>query len=355
MSRLVILCAALLASPLFAQPLLPSDQRPASPTTTTPDAPEKSPEQIMLQFRRDQINLLALQGKTPSLLSAALLAQSDAKDPKRPEALKSPALLAHAQRSGPDDVLTWWVAAGIECRENAKDCPHVDTLQKLESLDAQNAAVWALSLMRAQNTGDATSARASLTSAAQSQRYDDYFGKMMAMMDDAEHILPVSDEVIRASGQLNASVEGFQLVNAAGIAVRAMPSLNAAVSTACRDAAPPSDLNADCLAVAKKMSVSGSMSTKAAGLKLQIALLPSGPDQNAARDQERTLAWQTQRIGELSELLADDQHVTRTYTLALHETGTEIAAVYAVLRSQGAAMEPPADWHPPESEAPPRP
>ncbi len=357
MPRFILLCLALLATPVFAQPLLPAEQRAATATDkpAAKAADGMTPEQTMLQFRRDQINILALQGSPPSLIAAALLAQPDAKDPKRPEALKSPALIAHAQRAAPDNVLVWWTAAGIECRDAPKACPTVETLQKLETLDAQNAAVWALSLMRAQNSGDAPGARAALTSAAQAQRYEDYFGKMMSIMDDAEHILPVSDEIIRASGQINASVEGFQLVNAAGVAVRAMPPLNAAISTACRDAVAGTDLNADCIAVAKKMVASGSLSTKDAGLKLLVILFPSGPEQNAARDQQRTLAYQTLRIGELAELLADDQHVTRTYTQALHENGTEVEAVYAVLRSQGAAMQPPADWHPPESEAPPRP
>jgi hypothetical protein len=332
--------------PAIAQPLLPQEQR-------AKDAGEMTPEQRMTQFRRDQINILALHGETPSLLSAALLAQVDEKDPNRPAALKTPALLAHAQRTGPDDILLWWTTAGVDCRENAKDCPRVETLQKLEALDAQNAAVWALSLMRAQLTGDPPGARAALTSAAQAQRYDDYFGKLMAMLDDAEHILPVSDEVIRASGQVNASVEGFQLVNAAGVAARAMPPISAAVASACRDAAAPSELNADCIAVARKMAASGSLAAKDAGLKLLVALLPTGSDQNAARDQDRALTWQTLRIGELAEQLADEPHVTRTYAQALHETGTESAAVLAVLRSQGAALQPPADWHPPD--APPRP
>lgn len=348
MSRFILLCLVLVAVPALAQPLLPQDQRAKG-------TQEMTPEQRMTQFRRDQINILALRGEAPSLLSAALLAQTDAKDPSRPAALKSPALLAHAQRTGQDEILVWWTAAGIECRENPKECPQVETLQKLESLDAQNAAVWALSLLRAQETNDAPAARAALTSAAQAQRYDDYFGKTMAMLEEAEHILPVSDEVIRASGQLNASVDGFQLVNAAGVAARAMPPISAAIAEACRDAAPPSDLNADCVAVAKKMSVSGSLAAKDAGLKLLVNLLPSGSDQNAARDQERTLLWQTQRIGELADQLADDQRVTRVYAQALHESGTEIAAVFAVLRSQGAAMEPPAGWHPPDSDAPPRP
>ncbi|HEX4481876.1 MAG TPA: hypothetical protein VH082_13765 [Rudaea sp.] len=347
MPRCILFCVALFAAPVFAQPLLP----PTGKHADTPEAAEKSPEQIMLQFRRDQINLLALQGKPASLTSAALLAQSDTKDPKRAEALKTPALIAHAQRSGPDDVLVWWVTAELECKESPKDCPRTETLQKLETLDAQNAAVWSLALLRAQNTGDATTTRAALTSAAQSQRYDDYFGRSMAMLDDAEHVMPIGDEIIRASGQINASVEGFQLVNAAGVAVRAVPPIAQAVGDACRDAAA-SDLAADCVALAKKMSISGSMGAKGSGLKLLVALSPSGPEQNAARDQERALMWQTLRIGELAETLADDQHVTRIYTQALHENGSEIDAVFAVLRAQGASLEPTADWRPPQTDAP---
>jgi hypothetical protein len=348
MPRCILFCFALFALPVFAQPLLPPEQRKNADSAAAPD---KSPEQIMLQFRRDQINLLALQGTPPSLISAALLAQSDAKDPKRPDALKTPGLIAHAQRSGPDDPLVWWVTAELECKETPKNCPKTETLQKLESLDAQNAAVWAMALMRAQNTSDATTVRAALTSAAQSQRYDDYFGRSMAMLDDAEHVMPIGDEIIRASGQINASMEGFQLVNAAGVAIRAVPPIAQAVSEACRDAAA-SDLNADCIALAKKMATSGSMGAADAGLKILIALLPPGPEQNSARDQQRALMWQTVRIGELAETLADDQHVTRTYTQALREKGSEIDAVYAVLRAQGASLQPTPDWRPPQTEAP---
>jgi hypothetical protein len=348
MPRCILFCFALFSVPVFAQPLLPPEQRGK---TANAAVTEKTPEQILLQFRRDQINLLALQGKPASLTSAALLAQPDAKDPKRPDALKSPGLIAHAQRSGPDDVLVWWIGASLECKETPKDCPHTETLQKLEALDAQNAAVWALALMRAQNTGDTTTMRAALTSAAQSQRYDDYFGRSMAMLDDAEHVMPIGDEIIRASGQINASVEGFQLVNAAGAAIRTLPPIAQAVGDACRDAAA-SDLNADCVAVAKKMAASGSMNAKDTGLKLLIALLPSGPEQNAARNQQRTLMWQTVRIGELADALAGDAAVAGTYTRALHQNGSEIDAVYAVLRSQGASLEPTADWRPPQTEAP---
>jgi hypothetical protein len=353
MPRRLFFCFALLAVPAtvptLAQPLLPPEQRKSDAAAT-----EKSAEQIMLQFRRDQINLLALQGRPPSLTSAALLAQSDSKDPKRPDALKTPGLIAHAQRSGPDDPLVWWVTAELECKETPKDCPKTETLQKIESLDAQNAAVWAMALMRAQNTGDTTTARAALTSAAQSQRYDDYFGRTMAMLDDAEHVMPIGDEIIRASGQLNAIVDGFQLVNAAGVAVRVVPPIAQAITDTCHDAAG-SDREADCISVAKKMAASGSMGAKDSGLKILMALLPSGPEQNAARDQQRALMWQTVRIGELAETLADDPRVTRIYTQALHENGSEIDAVFAVLRAQGASLQPAPDWHPPQAEAPPRP
>ena len=73
-------------------------------------------------------------------------------------------------------------------------------------------------------------------------------------------------EIIRASGQLNASVEGFQLVNAAGVAVRVVPPIAQAISDACNNAAG-SDREADCIAIAKKMAASGSMGAKDAGLK----------------------------------------------------------------------------------------
>ena len=82
---------------------------------------------------------------------------------------------------GADNVLVWWVTASVDCHGAIKSCPHQETLQKLESLDAGNAAVWALSLWRAQQANDAPAARAALASAAQATKYNDYFG---AVIDD---------------------------------------------------------------------------------------------------------------------------------------------------------------------------
>lgn len=322
---------------------------PPSPPKNAP-TPALTPEQEVTQFRHDEINLLALRADARSLAAAALMANADAADPHRPGALKPPALLERAQKAAPDDVLVWWATATLECHGNEKPCPQGETLQKLETLDAQNAAMWTFSVVRAQRSGDAPAARAALTSAGQAQRYEDYFGKVIGMVEEAENILPVSDEVIRASGQINASPEGYRLISAAGIAASTFPPLQKALETACADGETDADVRADCTSVARKMAASGSLGARGFGVAHLLAWLPAGADRDAARLREHALGWHTQSIGELAERLAGDPQITRIYVDELRATGSESAAVLAVLHSQGVALEPPADWRPPHAD-----
>jgi hypothetical protein len=307
------------------------------------------PEQRLTQFRHDQINLLALRADAQSLLAAALMAVPDAGDHSRPAALKSPALLVRAQKSGEDVALVWWVTASMECQVSAKTCPQMDTLQQLEKADAQNAAMWSLALAHAQQAKEAATARAALTSAAQAALYDDHFGTLIATLDAAAGILPVGDDILRASGQSVGS-EGFKLTYAASIAASLpQPGLRA-LEEACTDAAnnPDTSVAADCIAVAQKLADSGSMITRGYGERLLLDLLPAGAEKDAARAHARTLTWQTQRIGELAARLIGDPRVTRIYVGTLHDSGKETEGVHAVLRSQGVALEPPSDWQPPD-------
>src|SRR5262249_5391171 len=182
-----------------------------------------------------------------------------------------------------------WVTAGIECQAPAKSCPQTETLQQLEKVDAQNAAIWSLALAHAQQAKETATARAALTSAAQAPQYDDHFGALIALLDAGASILPVGDEILRASGQ-NASSEGFKLTYAASIAASLPQSGLRALVEACTDAAndPDNSVAADCIAVAHKLTDCGSLITRGYGAKLLLGLLPEGADKDAARAQART-------------------------------------------------------------------
>jgi hypothetical protein len=343
MARCILFLLALFALPAFAQLLAPD-------ATPTPLSPEMTPEQRLAQFRHDEINLLALRGDAPSLLAAALMAVPDASEKSRPTPLKMPALLARAQKIGVDDPLVWWVTAALDCHAGAKECPQTETLQNLERTDAQNAAMWALALAHAQQAKDDVTARAALTSAAQATLYDDHFGALIAALDEAAGTLPVSEDILRASGQGGVSTEGYKLTYAASIAATLpQPGLRAVVE-ACKGAVSDSALAADCVAVAQKIADCGSLITRSFGVKLLLETLPAGGAQDSARARGRSLAWQTQRIGELGGRLADDARLTRVYLDTLHANGKEIDAVQAVLRNQGVAVEPPGNWQAPALE-----
>lgn len=341
MQRCILFLGLLLALPASAQLADPA----AAPAPVL--APEMTREQKLEQYRHDQINLLALRPEAESLLAATLLADADADDKARPAVLKSPALLKRAQAVGAESALVWWVTAAAECHVAPKTCPSANVLQKLEGLDAENAAVWLLSLWHAQQANDATAARAALVSAAQAKRYNDFFGALVNAIYQAQEVLPMSNDLLNATGS-DASVEGFRLLNAANFAVAkvALPGVSA-LAGACKTTEPPdAALIADCIAVAEKMQTSGSLFARTAGFKLHESLLAPGADRTALQARQRRLAWQMQQMGELAGRLANEPRVTRVYTQALGEAGDESAAVSAVLRSQGVPQEPPPGWQP---------
>lgn len=340
MRRCILFLLILIVAQVRAQPLAPQPETAA--------APQLTPEQLVAQFHHDEINLLALRADAAPLLSAALMAIPDTEDKNRPAALKTPALLVRAQKFGADDPLVWWVTAGVQCHGAKQACPDTETLQQLERTDAQNAAVWAIALAHAQQAKDEATARAALTSAAQAAQYDDHFGALVAMVDAAADILPVSEDILRASGQGGVSSEGYKLTYAAGIAANLpQPGLRTIVET-CKGAANDAMLAADCVAVAQKIADCGSLITRGQGIRLLAELAPPGTQRDGADARTRTQAWLTQRIGELGERLATDSRLTRIYRDALARRGQEIDAIQAVLSNQGVALEPPADWKAPQ-------
>jgi len=352
------LLPAALTLPASAQLADPQAQPVPAAATELPAAgtPAMTNEQKLEQYRHDQINLLALRPDAESLLAATLLADADADDKRRPASLKSPALLKRAQSIGAESSIVWLVTAAADCHAAPKACPSVEVLQKLESLDAENAAVWLLALWHAQQANDAPAARAALTSAAQAKHYNDYFGALVNAIFHAQEVLPMSNELLNASGA-DASVDGFRLLTAASIALSkvSLPG-GSALREACKPVEPAdSSVVADCIAVAQKLESSGSLFARGAGLTLHETLLASGPDLDALRAQKRALAWQMQSMGDLAGRLANEQRVTRTYLDALAESRDETAAVSAVLRSQGISREPPPGWQPPASAPAPQP
>lgn len=344
MPRSMFFALVLIAVPAFAQPLAPD-------ASGAPPSPEMPPAQLLAQFHHDEINLLALRGDAHSLLAAALMAQGDADDPARPAALKTPALLARAQKANDADALVWWVSAELDCRGKAKSCPRVETLTQLEKTDPANAGAWLWALSRAQNTGDKATARAALASAAQSARFDDYFGALTSLLYESSGILPVRENILRASNQPGVSVSGFKLTFVATIAAAVTMDSIAPLHKACEDRSSSADVATDCVAVAQKLADSGSLFARRNGAEMLLRLVPSGATHDAAVAQLRTQAWRMQGIGSVADRLANDSRVTGLYTQALHASGREIDAVDAVLQSQRIALEPPADWQPPAPES----
>jgi hypothetical protein len=165
----------------------------------------------------------------------------------------------------------------------------------------------------------------------------------------------VEENILRASNQPGVSASGFKLTYAGVLAAAVTMDSIAPLEKACKDTSSDATLAADCVAVAQKLADSGSLFARRRGAEMLMRLVPSGVTHDAAAAQARTQAWRMQGIGSVADRLTNDSRVTGLYTQALKASGREIDAVDAVLRSQGMALEPPADWQPPAANATPEP
>jgi hypothetical protein len=346
MPRCLLFAFALIAAPAYAQPLA------ADATAPSPLMP---PAQVIEQFHHDEINLLALRADAHSLLAAALMAREDSDNPNRPAALKTPALLERAAKAEDADALVWAVLAAIApCAKDAP-CPDAEHLAQLEKAEPDNAQTWLWALHRAQQAGDTVTARAALTSAAQSTRYDDHFGALTALLYDAAGILPIGESVLQASNQPGVSAAGFRLTYAAGNAIALPEGYLADLRTLCKQAPDDASIAADCVAVAQKMLDCGSLAARGIGVALWLELNPDGAAHVRGLQAQRSLQWRMSQISERAQQLANDGRITEVYIRALKSRGQEIDAVDAVLQRVGVALEPPANWQPATSNAAPNP
>lgn len=330
-------------SPDAAPKQAPAAHKAPKATAATPVAPDHNAQ--LNQYRRDLINLLALRASAPPLIAAALLATPDADDKDRPPSLKAPALLKRARAAAPDDALVWWVSANLECVRDGNSCAHADMLQKLESIDSDNAAVWLFSLARAQQAQNAQLARAALTSAAQAKRFDSYFAAATQTVFNGMGTLPAPEDVL-----VDGTQDALRITWAMGFSAVLAAQILAPLSTLCADPdAADTALVSDCLALAQKMEFGSNFIEQGTGLIMRGKLLPEGPDRAAVQARFLALRWQQVQFFALTDTWVRDPSLSKLYAGTWIERGSEVAATYAVLRARGIALDPPPDWRPPEA------
>lgn len=334
---------------------LPVQTEPAPPALPSPEAALPAPaatatdaEKAFAVFRHDLINLLILNADPHLLVAAAQIAAPDEKDPTRSAVKKTPELLKRAQKFGPQDPLVLWVSAANACLTKP-GCADPTALKTLQTVDADNTAVWLLSFP---NDDNAEKSRAIVARMAQTQRYDDFWAADVVAIYHALETLPVPEDVTRQGVGTEAARINFATSIASAILPVALQKLGKFCAAAdSKDAA----LVSDCIAVARKLETGGTFISQGIGFTIEEALLAPGVDRDVMGARKRSAAWQKGQFFELSTRFTREPALAQSYVRLLVSEQNELATVIALLREQNLHTDPPGGWQPPDSQKAPDP
>lgn len=329
-----------------AKPAAPAAKAPV-PAAPATEAAASAEDPTLTLFRHDLINLLALSGDARKQTAAAQIAAPDEKDASRSAVKKTPALIKRALELGPQDPLVLWVAASNACLTQP-GCADPGALKTLQTVDADNAAVWLLSYP---TDGSPERQRASVARMAQAQRYNEYWGADVAALYHALEILPVPKEIT----SLGMSSESARVNFATTIASSILPVSLQRLHQFCTklDAATDAASVSDCIGVARKLEAGGTFVAQGIGYAIEEALLQPGVDKDVMGARRRSAAWQKEKFMELSARFSREPQLAQAYVAALEAGADEPSAVIAFLRGQNQHTDPPADWQPaPPPKAP---
>lgn len=295
-------------------------------------------------FRHDLINLLILRADGRTLAAAAQIAAPDRDDPSRSAIKKTPGLLKRAQQFGGQDPLVLWVAASNACLAKP-GCADPAALKALQTVDADNAAVWLLSFPADDN---AARARATVARMAQTQRYDDYWGANVVALFHALEILSVPQAVLRQGVGVDAARINF----ATSIASSLLPVQLKQLVAFCRAAAGKDDaLVGDCIGVARKLEAGGTFISQKVGFAIEDVLVPAGVNRDVMLSRQRSAVWQQEKFLEISARFTRDPAVAQAYVRLLGSEQNGLAAALALLHEQGFHADPPPGWQAPGAPA----
>jgi hypothetical protein len=306
------------------------------PAEETPAVDNEDP--AFKLFRHDLINLLALSGDARKQIAAAQIAAPDDKDPTRSEIKKTPALVKRALELGPQDPLVLWIAASNACLTQP-GCADPAALKTLQTIDADNAAVWLLSFPADAN---AEMERASAARLALTQRYNDYWSTDVVTLYHALEILPVPKEITA----LGISAESARINFATSTASAFLPVSLQRLHRFCIGLDPANDATpiADCIAVARKLEAGGTFVAQGIGYAIEEALLQPGVDKDVMVARRRAAAWQKEKFMELSMRFPREPALAQTYIASLEKAADAPSAILAFLRGQKLPTDPPSDW-----------
>jgi hypothetical protein len=354
---------------LFLLPVAGSAQSVAPSASPQPSAGIQKLEAAMAGFSARSIELLAASSSPRERWIAGLMLLRDAMNGAATpaaadaQASRGRALLQQALKDGADDsTLLFWGLLDPPLRAQGDPAVQAQEIlrmaSRLQALEPENAAVWLGSLPLRDQPGAIPAAVELLHKAAQGKRFDTHFATSMRVLLKAFDKVPASADWPKLDdlpAWQRIKPDDVPVIMAIGVASsQAMPYL-VAIEWWCGGNSGEHPWLNDCRKLAQLMvDTSDSIVPRSLGL----ALLGSLYDANSeigkrALEQRRELAWLMenglQRVGPGAAVGFD------VWRKAWNQAdSTEVSVARALVKAQGLALTPPADFVPAwDRETPP--
>jgi hypothetical protein len=314
-----------------APPAGPAASAPGTAAAPALTAADRGRMQAIEQFRHDLVSVIALRADRTYLLGAAFLARAFNKPTP---GLDFASLTERVAAATNAQAVDHWARLGA-CTD--AECPNAKALAWLEAHAADNAAVWLLALDFAQG---AEAQRAALKKAAAAQRYDDYYGKVLAAVATATTALPPLPATTAGAhgGQPN-SADGVRML----VALTAMQPYPAPdfgpLDQLCGKGAK-ADVAAACLKLAHTLQWGTSPLARAMGLRIQGVLEPGAAARMDAAS--ANLKWQVAQYSTWLQRTVSDPAGAAAWLARARNGGTELSLILATLRAAAVPLDAPA-------------
>lgn len=257
------------------------------------------------------------------------------------------ALVQRARASDTDDQLVWWSLA-FDCPASPSACDSPSALVRLRELAPDNLAV------RLAQLPDPSSASfdAALADAADGAFFDKYaveraaaYDRLMSQTEPPSRLTAALDD----GGETDIDGPSLTMMFAKSLALMSRPP-PMPFQQPCRDSAhtPGSQRHATCLKIAASLAErSDSVVGAKGGTSLWQQIAVSDAERARARARTRTLAWQIETALDLIRAQRQREGSVAMDARVRAAGATELSVWQGLLRDEGIALEPPADWDPP--------
>jgi hypothetical protein len=255
--------------------------------------------------------------------------------------------LQDAVRAAPDDVLVRWIA--LKQTPSHGDNDSKGTLEALEQLEPDNAAVWAEALADAARKHDNAAVEKALGMMSESTQFNGHSADYMRGLYEAYARYPLPETIaalVPERDRANFSEDALPLTTAMAFsAAVAFPSFKPLVD-ACR-ISPGKEENAthsaDCAAVGRLMMAHGDtiVANKIGASLLRVSNTFTDDDIRVGREQD----WVYYQFNKfISKANPDSNDAITAHMKDGMETGNELLAMRHTIEREGTPLTPPEDW-----------